>query len=403
MDTNQKGNYLWLIAFIFYVLFASSGFGQVSGTGTVKYLDFIENESNNNSKPNITIYPPKGKGDVITKVIINETTITPGSVIEVPSNTIVKISVPEGDKLIEIRGYLEVEFDVHIIRPTKGKLGRLWAWIKEAFGSLTVYNDDRKVHLSTIKTEFQVSVDDQKTNFELLEGKVSINNRVKIQIEDKELLKLGIFNDSLSDNGFTNRLLYMTETTKFLNNKNKNYPYPTDIKDIQLLTDLEISQFFDEQLKIQKRNLRKKGVSSNVGFKNLEMGFEKPGIQEYEKAIEFGEISRDEFIESSLLLTEAYFRKGNLKQRKVWLDAAIHFSKIEDSINKTKVDYFNGFGKKDTADVFKKDQIQSQEYLAWAYTVKLLINGCLESQEENPRKFIDEAQRIRDEFSNPKN
>jgi len=162
---------------------------------------------------------------------------------------------------------------------------------------------------------------------------------------------------------------------------------------------LDINKFFSKNLIVQRRKLRKFGSNSRDGFKLLERGMDSSGILKYQQAITKGELQRDEFIESALILTEAYFRKGNLKQRKAWLDAAVHFTKIEDSLSTAKVNYFDNLNKKKTANVFLKDQILANEYFAWAYTVKLLINGCLELQHENPRRFMAKAKNLENQLN----
>ena len=361
---------------------------QESGIGKIIYLEEDDKKDLDNLNT-VTIYTPNG--GVINKVVKNVTTIEPGSTINVPANTLVRISVNDGSKNLEINGYLELEFGSSSYRPTQGIFGRFWAKITKAFGTVTAYSTNKKEHLRTIKTEFEVKVNGEDVNFKLIEGKVAINNRTKVQMEDEDLKKLGIIaDDSLLSN---NRLLYVTETTKYLTkNQESNNNYK--LKDVKLVTDDDVNKFFSKNLTIQRRKLRKFGSNSRDGFKMLERGMDSSGIKKYEQAINQGELQRAEFIESALILTEAYFRKGNLKQRKAWLEAAVHFTKIEDSISIAKVAYFDKLNKKSTANVFLKDQILANEYFAWAYTVKLLINGCLELQHENPRRFMVKAKNL---------
>ncbi|PTM09573.1 MAG: hypothetical protein DA407_05555 [Bacteroidetes bacterium] len=394
MITNKIVNPIIFILFISFFSLPLLCFGQEeTGTGTIIYLE-EDGKKDLDNLTTITIYTPNG--EIINKVIKDVTTIAPGSTIEVPANTLVRISVNDGGKNLEINGYLELEFGSSSYRPTKGVFGKLWAKITKAFGTVTAYSTDKKEHLRTVKTEFEVMVNGEDVNFKLIEGKVAINNRTKVQMEDEDLKKLGIrADDSLLSN---NRLLYVTETTKYLT-KNQEYNNNSKLEDVKLVTDQDINKFFKKNQIIQRRKLRNFGGNSREGFTMLERGMDSSGIKKYEQAIIQGEIARDEFIESALILTEAYFRKGNLKQRKAWLDAAIHFTKIEDSISIAKVAYFDQLNKKSTANVFLKDQILANEYFAWAYTVKLLINGCLELQQENPRRFMVKAKNLEDQLN----
>jgi len=134
------------------------------------------------------------------------------------------------------------------------------------------------------------------------------------------------------------------------------------------------------------------------GFKALEQGFSSEGISNYEKAIEEGEIGVDKFIQGSLILVEAYFEKNALNERAVWLDAALHFIKKTEAANREKYDHFKELGFESAMKAFGHDLALSNDYFAWAFTVKLKLNNCLESADENPLKFIDEAFKIRKEI-----
>lgn len=393
MIANKTINSLVFVFLISLFSFPMLSSGQESGIGKIIYLEEGDNKDLG-SLNTVTIYTPDG--EVIEKVEKNVTIIKPGSTINVPANTLVRISVNDGAKNLEINGYLELEFGSSSYRPTQGIFGRFWAKITKAFGTVTAYSTGKKEHLRTIKTEFEVTVNNEDVNFKLIEGKVAINNRTKIQLEDEDLKKLGVITgDSLL---ISNRLLYVTETSKYLT-KNQESNNNNKLADIQLLTEEDINKFFSKNLIVQRRKLRKFGSNSRDGFKLLERGMDSSGILKYQQAITKGELQRDEFIESALILTEAYFRKGNLKQRKAWLDAAVHFTKIEDSLSTVKVNYFDNLNKKKTANVFLKDQILANEYFAWAYTVKLLINGCLELQHENPRRFKAKAKNLENQLN----
>jgi hypothetical protein len=393
MLTNKRVNSIFLILLIFLFCLPLLCIGQDNGIGKIIYLEEGDNKDLNNLNT-VTIFKPNG--EIINKVIKDVTTIEPGSTINVPANTLVRISVNDGAKNLEINGYLELEFGSSSYRPTKGIFGKFWAKITKAFGTVTAYSTDKKEHLRTIKTEFEVLINGDDVNFKLIEGKVSINNRTKVQIEDKNQKKLGLLaNDSLLSN---NRLLYVTKTVKYLTKNQESNA--NKLETVKLTTDQDITNFFNKNLNIQRRKLKTFGTNSREGFKMLERGKDSTGIIKYEQAILQGELVRDEFIEAALILTEAYFRKGNLKQRKSWLDAALHFIKIEDSISIAKVAYFDKLNKTNTANVYLKDQILANEYFAWAYTVKLLINGCLELQQENPRRFMVKAKNLESQLNN---
>ena len=394
MTTNIKINpIVFIITYILFCLPILCFAQKENGIGTIVYLE-ANGEKDLDNLTTVKIYVPNGK--TIDRVVKNVTTIRPGSTIEVPANTIVRISVKDEGKDLEINGYLELEFGNSSYRPTKGIFGRFWAKITKAFGTVTAYSTDNKEHLRTIKTEFEVLVNGEDVNFKLIEGKVAINNRTKVQMEDEDLKKLGVLaGDSLSSN---KRLLYVTETAKYLTD-NQEFNASKKFEEVMLDTDEEITNFFDKNQVIQRRKLKRFGINSREGFKMLERGMDYSGINKYEQAILKGELARNEFIESALILTEAYFRKGNLKQRKAWLDAAIYFTKIEDSISVAKVAYYDQLDKKNTANVFFKDQILANEYFVWAYSVKLLINGCLELQQENPRRYLLKARSLEEQLN----
>lgn len=395
MLTNQKFNKAFIILAFSLLCSPILSFGQESGDGLITYLE--KDGDSVSTLKTIRIYEPKG--DIIQKVTINETWIKKGSIILIPKNTVVGFK--NGTNDFKYTGHNEFIFNgLNQHRALKKESGGIWARIKRAIGSIIAYSPDGRHHLATIKTEFEVEIDSGNVKFKLIEGKVAIKSKTKVQMDDKELKKLGVLpEDSLSNN---RRLLYTTKTTKYLNS-NEEYLKSNKLNEKILTTDKDIDDFFKKQLRINRKLLKKAGDSSKLGFNMIENGLDSLGIIKYEKAINRGEITRGELIESSLIITEAYFRKEMLNERKAWFDLALHFTKIEDSISSAKFDYFNNLDKKSTAEVFLGDKVLSKEYLAWAYTVKLLINGCLETQLENPRHLLREARRLKAQLDNQSN
>ena len=116
------------------------------------------------------------------------------------------------------------------------------------------------------------------------------------------------------------------------------------------------------------------------------------------------------FIQSSLIVTEAYheittkktkthssYQSPNQNRNKdVWLEAALHFIKEIDSVNKIKFDSFKNNPHKSLVKAFGYDLVLSTQYQAWAYTVKLKITGCLEHSDQNPILLLEEAAKLND-------
>ena len=360
-----------------------------------------EGRTDLNKLPTVTIY--RSNNQVEKGVTKGKTILKYGDIIEVPSNTIIELYTGDIENECILEGHLEIEIKKSTFRPIKGILGRLIMKIKKGWGKLTVSDPKNNRTMGTVKTEFAVEVNGDTTNFRLLEGKVAITNRTKVRLKNDELLKIGaLTGDSISGESNLNRQLYITEFTQFLD-INNNIDSVSTSKERILDTDEKIDTFFKEQLKVHQQKLRKSGIYSRKGLKKLNQGLLEEGKIHFEKAVAEEEISIDQIIESALILTEGYFLSNKLNQRKVWLDAALHFTGVADSVSRQKQAFFKSLQKEHTADIFLGDEVLVNEYYAWAYTVKLIINGCLENPSENPRRFLRKALQLQQRLDKKSN
>jgi len=354
----------------------------------------------------IILTAPKGKPQEINakKRTSSQsgTKIEDGSILEVPSNITIVIKSANNNEAT-IKGHEVILFNVSnksenyrkLDEDNEGslliKIGKkLDKFGNEIAGAITeTTSANGSFNAAADFTEWILSSDGSELDFEIKEGQISINSRSKIEIKD----------DVIETQDSLNRVLYVDETLGHVNLKIPNFKVnPSEIPTKTLTSDKEIDNFFNSEFKKQKQNLKRNGLNSLSGFKALEQGFSSEGISNYEKAIEEGEIGVDKFIQGSLILVEAYFEKNALNERAVWLDAALHFIKKTEAANREKYDHFKELGFESAMKAFGHDLALSNDYFAWAFTVKLKLNNCLESADENPLKFIDEAFKIRKEI-----
>lgn len=235
-------------------------------------------------------------------------------------------------------------------------------------------------------TVFTVEVNDEDVLFIREHGKIALNERVQVNL-----------NEDLIVNSDEKRKLFVTNES-FLNSKitEKNFGSETNLEtNLDSINDIE--SFFKDQLLRNKRILKNNGSNSKAGFKFIEQGKFDEGLDLYEKAIMNGEIDRHVFIESALILTEAYFIAGELKNRATWLDVALEFIKDEYENNEVQYKHFDSIGASEAASGLKNDYALSTEYYAWAYTVKLKLTGCLENPKQNPLEWRLKAKKIKGE------
>lgn len=250
-------------------------------------------------------------------------------------------------------------------------------------------------------TSFLIKSDSIQFKVKLNNGHVSIHNLTKIKINEK-----------IATNQDEHREIFITSFSDLKENKVTDFSRMVDsISTIQLNNESSIDSLFKKEYLNQKRLLRNGGPYSRLGFKLLEQGTDSIvsdsdslgislGIINYKTAIKNGEIDREHFIQAALILSEAKFRKAELKGRSNWLDAALYFINIQHEYNKSRFEKYKNAKLFDLAKGFGKDLVISNEYHVWAYTVKLMINGCLENTESNPQLWRDRAKDIKCKLNN---
>ncbi len=404
MITSQKFNILRLPPLFFLLLFSLQSFGQGG--------EIIKIEKNGDSLETIKIKIVKQDGKEYEIRIDKKTSSHKGSWIESgtiiildPNTTIgiksatneLYITAEKEEKIVE---YLISRYQEHYRIMDENNSGWLYV-IKKFAGDLKTSNITGSEGGYAMNTIWRVWNNGENLNFEYIEGKVAMNFRQKIEMKDKIIN----FKDS------TRRVLYLTETVDYLSEKNKSYLFiPDSLQKAPLTKEKNIEEFFKVELKKQRRLLKTSGSHAKKGFKMLEQGRYDDGIAEYTNAIELSEIDIDRFIQASLILTEAYhemnakkniansgFQSPKIKRNlDTWLDASLHFIKKADSISNAKYENFKNNGHKKIAKAYGHDLVLSKEYLAWAYTVKLKLNGCLENTEQNPLVLMEEARKLKD-------
>jgi len=355
----------------------------------------------------IILTTPKGKPQEINakKRTSSQpgTKIEDGSILEVPSNITIVIKSANNNEAT-IKGHEVILFNVSnksenyrkLDEDNEGslliKIGKkLDKFGKEIAGAITeTTSANGSFNAAADFTEWYMSSDGTELNFEIREGQISINSRSKIEIKD-DIIEI---KDSL------NRVLYVDEILEHVNLKTPNFKVnPAEIPTKALTSQKEIDNFFNAEFRKQKQILKGNGPNSSSGYKALEQGLSSEGISHYEQAIAEGEIGVDKFIQGSLILVEAYFQKNALKERAVWLDAALHFIEKTEAVNRENYNHFKELGFETAMKAYGHDLALSNDYFAWAFTVKLKLNNCLESANENPLRYINESSEIRKEIS----
>lgn len=413
MKTNQKTNSLLL--FLFFLMSYSS-FYCYGQWGEINKI-----EKNGKRQDTLTIQVAKSNGK-LEKFKINIKTssleasrINSGTILVLQPKTTIGIKSANTNELQILVDKKEkiVEYLVSSYRELYRSLddndsGNLIAKVfRPLVGDIKTANVDNTFNGAADGTEWIVSNDGENFNFKIIEGKVLISGRSKIEIDDG-IIKLG---------GEDKRIIYKTETLGRLRAKDSIVSFNPEILIKEPLTNEEdINKFFKIESKNQKYLLRSSGTHCKSGYKLLGQGLLNEGIAEYEKAIEMGEIDMDMFIQASLILTEAIheinsketlansgFKSTEInKNKQTWLDTSLHFIKKNDSISKAKHDLFRDNGHMKIAKAFGYDQVLSKEYLAWAYTVKLKLNGCLENQDQNPIVLMELATKLKDSLKSYK-
>jgi hypothetical protein len=385
MRTNQKFHSLRVLPLICLLLFTIYGIGQ-------NFISNIKQNGNSIERLSIKITPPKGQP---TETLISKKSpIESGSILEIPSKVIVFITSINGN-IGQITGPNTVEFtatktgEKYRVIDGSGTNNVFIKVFKQLTGGVLASGPTGEIHARSRLTEFLLAVNEIDANFELIKGKIDINRRQKVEIKDENKI------DSVKT-----RILFITETTK-LDIKGPNFKFITDsLKITALNTETEIDSFFGKQISLQKRMFTKTGSNSRRAFNLLENGEVEKGKELLDEAYKSGEIRLDFIVQSSLMLTDTYFRQDELEKSRAWLEAGLHFSENFYKTNKEKYDHYSKLGNTKITKAFGYDMIVANEYYVWAYTLKSRINGCLENERENPSLYRRQAKVLKKEVSN---
>jgi|GEM_PF-2695220 len=409
MLSMQKSLFLKIGVIVIALIFNNKVYGQ-SKQGWGEIIEV--NGSKNNS---VTISITENLSERKNISVTSGDKIESGSIIIVPKNTsiVIKsfntnrltIETEEDERIIEY--IVSRSREIYQIRDEKNNSGNIFVeTFKKLTGPVLVANPSRRQNTAAKNTKWKVWNKGTNLQASQVDGKIALNYRYKIEMEDS------IVNFQNSKK----RVLYLTkkieDSIQFLNPKNKDYSFkPERLNVPQLNTDESIDNFFKEELQKQTRFLKSSGPQSKLGFSALNNGRYEEGIRSYEKAIDSGEMTTERFIQASLILTEGYYEKqvkktlakkglvGNSINKELWLDASLYFIHKVDSIRNKKYEFYTSDNLKgdysDITNFLGHDLILYKEYLAWAYTVKLKLNGCLESMQYNPKRILKQAEEIK--------
>ncbi|MBT8286401.1 MAG: hypothetical protein HKN00_12785 [Flavobacteriaceae bacterium] len=391
MKTNQSALHIRSVSFLLiWVLsihvFSQSNEKSVEGWGEVTNLYL-----NGTSEESVRIWMADPDGNSSRRILKKGDRIKSGSVLDVPRRTIIVLESSNKSKDSIIGQFKEIYTvtkngeNIHAVG--RGSDGKSIKEINTTLtGRATATNSGKTKTLKTKLTKFSVEFKGNEIMYRLLRGKVSVNRRKRVDL-----------NEQVQSDSINNRLLYITESTS-LSLKNPLDPFnnENDVSTV-LNTDDEIVKFFKQQLKIQKRFLNNSGPISRSAYKFMNQGKDSLGLSGYTEAIEKGEIDRTRFIQAALILAEGYFITNKLKSRESWLEAAIEFAKMENMSTQDKFDVFSKVDN-DLARAYGNELVSAKEYMAWAYTVKLKLKGCLETLTENPAIYRRDAKNLKKEI-----
>jgi len=415
MKTNQLFNFSRNIFFYFFLFNSFIINGQTDNKSKIVSGQIIKIEKDGNLKETFIIQVANSNG-TLNDLQINiksdsqkATLISTGTILVLKPKTTIEIRSSNGNELQIVADKKEkiVEYLVSSYRELYRSMddddsGNLISRVfKPLVGDVKTANVDNTFNGAADGTEWKVTFDGVNVNYKILEGKVLISGRTKIEMRDN-LLKL---------EGNNNRILYVTETLGRFKVKDSTVKFnPDSLVKKPLTSEEAINKFFKTELKNQKHFLKSSGYHSKLGYKLLSQGQFKEGVSEYNKAIEMGEMDMDRFIQASLILTEATHELSTKESmsnsglqspqinnnKQTWLEASLHFIKENDSISKSKHDLFKNEGNLKIAKAYGYEQVLYKEYLAWAYTVKLKLNGCLENQDQNPLVLMKSVEKIKE-------
>lgn len=359
-----------------------------SGEGRIKIEKLSFKRSDTTS---VEIQYKKPNGKLIKETIKINQEFPSGTLFIVPTKTeVVLQTIPNNNKQILRPGskhLATVTEDGEEHRTFWGKVRHFKNKVKNRIGSIFSYNTtggNKRFQAAAKSTEWTVEVDSFDTKFERFSGKVAVSLRNKIELNEE----LGAASEEL-------RELFDSEIT-FLNSEKTVKSFKlNDDQSKKLITEAGIDKFFKDQIRKQRKYLSKSGPNSKKAFKLIELDQDSLGILKYQEAITSGEVERDVLIQSSLLLAEAYFRNDRIKSIESWLDTALYFNELENVHNQEQYDEFSSLNENDIEKSFINDLILSNEYFAWAFSVKLKFKSCLEAPDQNPIVWRDNANRLR--------
>ena len=384
MKTNQMFQLLRLLFLLIFLLISSSSFGQYGTITDITSPDIV------NGVMEIKMIPPPSLSKLKKNKFKIGDTIYSGSKLTIPQRTKISIQSINGNN-VTFRGFTEFIYTVtpdnedQRITANNNNNGSSHNNVsKEVNGGVTSTSPDRTEQLKTHTTEFLVDTNGSDLTFELIEGKVVINRRISITLKE-----------DLSINSDGNREIFVNDPIIVTPKKPKSSYNVDSIRHETLNNEKVIDSFFKKQLVKQKRELLNAGPISKSAFKSLNKNDYSITISQFETSINRGELQRGLLIQSSLLLSEAYLNNENKEISTLWLNVALYFTEIELRESKELYEYYLDNHENDAAKTFGNDLIISNKYNAWAYTVKLKLTGCLESPDQNPRKWLDEAKNLR--------
>lgn len=384
--TNQKLNQFQLfLAFLMFLSYQIC-FGQWGIVTKVKLT------GDPNRKFVLTEIKPPNGGEIKKEVKVGDT-IFSGSEVIIPSKTTVNITSSNNNSA-PYRGTLSFIYSVDKTAEKVRSIGDnndggYIATVNEQInGGVTHGNEDNTVGLASGNTIFLVEVIGKEIKYKLIRGKVTINQRVNMKLSE-----------DLTINSSEKRVIFVNESKK-LTKEGDGLDYNSDNPIVKFhSSEAEDEIFFKKQIRKQKKTLLKAGSFSKSGFRLLKKGSDSLALKEFENSIINGEIRRDYFIQSTLLLSEAYLRNGKRETSTKWLDVAFYFTEQEFNDSKELYNHYIDNHQVNAAKAIGSDYVLANEYYAWAYDVKLKLTGCLESVNLSPRKWRQHAEDLKTELS----
>ena len=394
MKTNQKFHLLSPLLLLGFLCFTISVIGQNEN----KIIDILDEDGS--SYPGSIKISLKSANDNVSKEVevkINDKLDSEATIdVKAPFITLVlksyngtKVEIPSKSILDYKISSKNEKYNLLKCEPSsKVKINKL----KEFLGSVIATGLTNRLQALTYGTVFSLSLDDYDLNVKLDTGKLKLNHLQKREIMDENVI---------GNNG--KRSLFIREN-KTLTVKDGNYPSKANKPDsLPLLNDKkEIKKFLRRPFITQKRELNKMGEFSKKAVKDLEADTSKQNaFLSFDKAIENEELTIDYVAQSALLFADAYLFNDEIEKSRIWLEVGIHYSKklleIKQKIleNELKKDHNKDMEiEKALTNALRFEVLTANEFSAWAYDIKLKLNGCLENPNENPSKYRSNANNL---------